>query len=108
MADAEELKKLLGSDKEIPGEVAKGLGQAIEQMRHLNSNSLTDPAVLSMLKNDIIAQVRQVELELARKVQEKLGSASGALGEGDAPDRYKKMIDDYYRRLSTRNSQQPH
>lgn len=105
MNDAEELKKMLGANKELGSEDSKALGQAIDEMHHLNSNSLTSPAVIEMLKNDIIARVRQVELDLARRVQEKLGSSSGALGEGDAPDRYKKMLDDYYRRLSTRTGQ---
>jgi len=75
-------------------------------LRRLNPNALADPSQLAVLKNDIIDPVRAVELELARRLQAKLGKGgAGALGDGDAPDRYRKMIDDYYRRLSLRSTE---
>jgi hypothetical protein len=103
IAEAEALRKQLGPNSEA----GKRLGEAIEKLQQINrsSNAMNNPAVLAMLKNDIIPQAQQVELELARQLQDKLGGSPGALGEGDAPDRYKKVIDDYYRRLSTRSTE---
>jgi hypothetical protein len=75
----------------------------IEQLRRINPAIFNDPAQLALLKNEIIDPLRQIEVELARKLQAKLGlNGSGSPGEGDAPDRYRKMIEDYYRRLSAR------
>jgi hypothetical protein len=57
-----------------------------------------------MLKSEIIDPLRQLELELARRLQARLGNKGpGTLGEGEAPDRYRRMIEDYYRRLSVRS-----
>lgn len=78
----------------------------IEQLRSINPNAFGDPALLAMLKSEIIDPLRQIEIELAKKLQAKLGNnGPGALSDGDAPDRYRKMIEDYYRRLSARSPQ---
>ena len=78
----------------------------IEQLRQLNPNAFSDPAQLALLKSEIIDPLRQIEIELAKKLQAKLGNnGPGALSDGDAPDRYRKMIEDYYRRLSARSPQ---
>ncbi|HEU4389061.1 MAG TPA: hypothetical protein VFV34_14770 [Blastocatellia bacterium] len=54
-----------------------------------------------MLKNEVIDPLRQLELALAKRLQEKLATgAPGTIGESEAPDRYRKSIEDYYRRLS--------
>jgi hypothetical protein len=75
----------------------------IEQLRRINPNIFNDPAQLAMLKSEIIDPLRQIEVELARKLQARLGvNGAGAFGEGDAPDRYRRMIEDYYRKLSAR------
>jgi hypothetical protein len=70
----------------------------------MNPNAFADPAQLALLKSEVIEPLRQIEIELARRLQAKLGNnGSGAFGDGDAPDRYRKMIEDYYRRLSARS-----
>lgn len=74
----------------------------IEQLKRINPNIFNDAAQLALLKNEVIDPLRQIEVELARKLQAKLGIGAGSPGEGDAPDRYRKMIEDYYRRLSAR------
>ena len=76
----------------------------IDQLRRFNPNPFADAAQLALLKNEVIDPLRQLEIELARMLQAKLGNnGSGAFGDGDAPDRYRKMIEDYYRRLSARS-----
>ena len=100
LGEAEELRRSLGRNSDLGRE----LDRAIDQLRKINPNVFSDPAQLALLKNEVIDQLRQIELALARKLQAKLGNnGSGALNDGDAPDRYRKMIEDYYRRLSARS-----
>jgi hypothetical protein len=100
LADAEELKRALGKNSDL----TKDLNRAIEQLRRFNPNAFADPAQLALLKNEVIDPLRQLEIELARRLQAKLGNnGPGAFGDGDAPDRYRKIIEDYYRRLSARS-----
>jgi len=100
IAEAEELRRSLGPNSDL----ARELSRAIEQLRRISPNAFSDPAQLALLKSEVIDPLRQLELELARRLQAKLGNnGPGALGDGDAPDRYRKMIEDYYRRLSMRS-----
>jgi hypothetical protein len=74
----------------------------MDQLRGLNVFS--DPAQLAKLKSEVIEPLRQIEVELARRLQAKLGNnGAGALSDGEAPDRYRKLIEEYYRRLSVRS-----
>jgi hypothetical protein len=97
LAEAEDLRRELGRNSEL----ARELNRAIEQLRKFNPDAFNDPAQLAMLKNEVIDPLRHLEVQLARKLQAKLGAGiPGSLGEGEAPDRYRKKIEDYYRRLS--------
>ena len=98
--EAEELRRQLGRNSDL----ARDLNRAIDQLKKIDPNAFSNPAQLAMLKNEVIDPLRQLELELARRLQAKLGrGAPGALGDAEAPDRYHKMIEDYYRRLSSRS-----
>lgn len=91
---------MLGRDSEM----ARELNRAIEQLKKINPNAFNDPAQLAMLKNEVIEPLRQLEYLLAQRLQRRLGNnGAGALSDGDAPDRYRKMIEEYYRRLSQRS-----
>ena len=100
MNEAEELRRSLGPNSDL----ARDLGRAIEQLRRIDPNALGDPSHLAALKSEVIDPLRQLEVELARRLQAKLGNnGPGAFSDGDAPDRYRKMIEEYYRRLSARS-----
>lgn len=100
----QELRRQLGRNSDV----ARDLDRVIEQLRRINPAIFNDAAQLALLKNEVIDPLRQIEVELARKLQAKLGaSGAGSPGEGDAPDRYRRMIEDYYRRLSARPQTQP-
>ena len=100
LADAEELKRALGRNSDL----GRDLNRAVDQLRRMNPNAFADPSQLALLKSEVIDPLRQIEIELARRLQAKLGNnGAGAFGDGDAPDRYRKMIEDYYRRLSARS-----
>ncbi len=104
IGELEELRRQLGRDPEL----ARDLNQALEQLRKINPNAFSDPAQLALLKNEVIEPLRQLELNLARKLQARLGNNGvGSLSDGDAPDRYRKVIEDYYRRLSSRSPDTP-
>ena len=100
MKDAEELRRALGHNPDL----ARDLNRITEQLRRINPEAFSDPAQLALLKNEVIEPLRQMEIELARRLQAKLGNnGAGALSDGDAPDRYRKLIEEYYRRLSARS-----
>jgi hypothetical protein len=100
LADAEELRRALGRNSDL----GRDLNRAVDQLRRMNPNAFADPSQLALLKSEVIDPLRQIEIELARRLQAKLGNnGAGAFGDGDAPDRYRKMIEDYYRRLSARS-----
>jgi hypothetical protein len=100
LGEAEELRRSLGRNSDL----ARDLNRAIEQLRRIDPNAFADPSQLAALKSEVIDPLRQLEVELARRLQAKLGNnGSGAFSDGDAPDRYRKMIEDYYRRLSARS-----
>lgn len=103
IADAEELKRALGRNNDL----ARDLNRAVDELKRLNANAFSDPSQLAALKSEVIDPLRQIEIELARRLQAKLGNnGAGAFGDGDAPDRYRKMIEEYYRRLSARSPEQ--
>jgi hypothetical protein len=53
------------------------------------------------LKAQVIDPLRQVELELSRRLREQLGRSNLRLGdEGAAPARYRRSVEEYYKRLS--------
>ena len=90
---------MLGGNKELAQEVDR----ALEALRRINPDPFNDPSQMALLKSEVIDPLRQIEFELARKLAAKLGNRNGALNDGEAPDRYRKQIEDYYRRLSSRN-----
>lgn len=99
IAEAEEIRR------QLEGPHRRELGRIIEQMRRIDPNAFSDPSQLAMLKNEVIDPLRRLEMELAEQLQAKLGRTAGSPSDADAPQRYKKMIEDYYRRLSRRSPQ---
>ncbi|MBI3649732.1 MAG: hypothetical protein HY231_01650 [Acidobacteria bacterium] len=101
LEEAQELRRALKGNNDL----TRDLDQAIEQLRRINPNAFQDPAQLALLKSEVIDPLRQLEVELARRLQAKQGNSGiGSLSDGDAPDRYRKLIEDYYRRLSSRSA----
>lgn len=99
--EAQELRRALRGN----GDLARDLDKVIEQMKRIDPNAFGDPSQMALLKSEVIDPLHQIEVELARKLQGKLDNQGiGSLSDGDAPDRYRKLIEEYYRRLSSRSA----
>lgn len=111
-----------GDNRQLPAEIrehlreaqdlrrewgATGLGtgrldEVIEQLKRLADGRMEgDAATAALLKADVVEPLRQLELELSRQAQQQGGRTNLRLrDEGAAPERYKKAVEEYYRRLS--------
>jgi len=58
-------------------------------------------ATAALLKADVIEPLRQLELELSRQLQAQNGRTNLRLrDEGAPPEKYRKAVEEYYRKLS--------
>jgi hypothetical protein len=98
LRDAEGLRRELGGSSSGGRE----LGGAIEQLRRLADGRMEGEAqTAASLKAQVIDPLRQLEVELSRRLREQLGRTNLRLGDqGAAPERYRKSVEEYYRRLS--------
>jgi hypothetical protein len=78
------------------------LDQAIEQLKRLADGQMQGNAqTAAALKADVVEPLRQLELQLSRQMQSYTGRTNLRLrDEGAAPERYRKQVEEYYRRLS--------
>ena len=97
LRDAEGLRRELGGTS-----AGRELGGAIEQLRGMADGRMEGEAqTAAALKAQVIDPLRQLELELSKRLREQLGRTNLRLGdEGAAPGRYRKSVEEYYRRLS--------
>ena len=88
----------MSGDREITGQ----LDQAIQGMREAADAMLRDDIrTAGLLKTQVIDPLRNIENELSKRVQAKLGKNNLRLAnEGEAPERYRQLVGEYYKRLS--------
>ncbi|HKX27979.1 MAG TPA: DUF4175 family protein [Blastocatellia bacterium] len=103
LRDAEDLRRNLGRDPDL----TRGLDQAIQALRQAGQMSaLDDTQTAALLKTQVVDPLRGIEMELSRRLQAKLDKNNLRLSdEGAAPERYRKLVDEYYKRLSSRSPQ---
>jgi hypothetical protein len=101
--DAEELRRNLGRDRDL----AHNLDQAIQALRQAAEMiGRDDNQTAALLKTQVVDPLRNIELELSKRLQAKLDKNNLRLSdEGAAPERYRKLVDEYYKRLSSRSPQ---
>jgi len=99
--EAEDIRRNLGKDRDL----ANGIDQAIQGLRRANDALMRDDMETALLlKDKVIEPLRSVELELSKRLQLKLGKNNLRLSnEGEAPAAYRKLVDEYYKRLSSRS-----
>jgi hypothetical protein len=98
LREAENLRRDWGA---TGGPVGR-LGDVIDQLKRfadgrMDGNALTAAA----LKENVVEPLRQLELELSRQLQQRGQTNLRLRDEGAAPERYRKAVEEYYRRLST-------
>ncbi|HEY6248219.1 MAG TPA: DUF4175 family protein [Pyrinomonadaceae bacterium] len=78
------------------------LDQIIDRLKQLADGHMDGgAATAALLKADVIEPLRQLELELSRQIQQQSGRTNLRLrDEGAAPEKYRKAVEEYYRRLS--------
>ena len=101
LREAEDIRRNLGRDRDL----ANGLDQAIQGMRRaVDAITRDDMATALLLKDQVIEPLRNIELELSKRLQLKLGKNNLRLSdEGEAPAAYRKLVDEYYKRLSAQS-----
>ena len=99
LRDAEELRRGLNRDRDL----TRNLDQAIQSLRQLDQRlAANDAMTAKLLKDQVIDPLRSIEMELASRLQARLGKNQIRLGdEGTPPERYRRLVDEYYRRLAT-------
>jgi len=111
-----------GDNRQLPSEIHERLNEAqdlrrewaatgldagrlddvIEELKRLANGKMEgDAATAALLKADVVEPLRQLELELSRKLQQQSGRTNLRLrDEGAAPEKYRRAVEEYYRRLS--------
>jgi hypothetical protein len=102
LREAENLRRDWG-----PGGPVGRLGDVVEQLRRFADGRMEgDALTAAALKANVIEPLRQLELELSRQLQQRGQTNLRLRDEGAAPERYRKAVEEYYRRLSSGRSRQ--
>ncbi|HSD47099.1 MAG TPA: DUF4175 family protein [Pyrinomonadaceae bacterium] len=98
LREAQDLRREWGTT----GLGAGRLDEVIEELKRLADGKMDgDAATASYLKSEVVEPLRQLELELSRALQQQSGRTNLRLrDEGAAPEKYRKAVEEYYRRLS--------
>jgi len=99
LRDAENLRREWGGTTTGP---ARRLDEVIERLKRMADGRMEgDAQTAALLKSEVIEPLRQLELELSRQLQQQSGRTNLRLrDEGAAPERYRRAVEEYYRRLS--------
>jgi hypothetical protein len=102
LREAENLRRDWGAQ----GPVGR-LGDVIEQLKRFADGRMEgDAQTAAALKANVVEPLRQLELELSRQLQQRGQTNLRLRDEGAAPERYRKAVEEYYRRLSSGRSKQ--
>jgi hypothetical protein len=98
LREAQDLRREWGQS----GVNAGRLDEVIDQLKRLADGSVNgDAATAALLKAAVVEPLRQLELELSRTLDQQSARTNLRLrDEGAAPEKYRKAVEEYYRRLS--------
>ncbi len=96
--EAQDLRREWGAT----GLGAGRLDEVIEELKRLADGKMEgDAATAALLKADVVEPLRQLELDLSRQLQQQSGRTNLRLrDEGAAPEKYRRAVEEYYRKLS--------
>lgn len=97
--EAQELRRQFGATNFGP---VGRLDEVIQQLKRFADGRMEgDAQTASLLKQNVIEPLRQLELELSKQVQQQSARTNLRLrDEGAAPEQYRKAVEEYYRRLA--------
>ncbi len=98
LREAEGLRREWG----VTGGHFRTLADVIEHLKRLADGRMEGQAqTAAALKADVVEPLRQLELELSRQLQQGVRTNLRLRDEGLAPERYRRAVEEYYRRLSS-------
>jgi hypothetical protein len=106
LKEAEELRRDLNRNGNRDREQTRMLDQAIQALQGMSNGQFReDTETAARLKQQVIDPLRQLEMDLSKRLQAKLGHDNLRLSdEGAAPEQYRKLVEEYYKRLSNRTA----
>ena len=97
LREAQDLRRQWGTTGMSPSR----LDEVIEELKRLANGKMEgDAATAALLKSEVVDPLRQLELELSRALQQQTRTNLRLRDEGAAPEKYRKAVEEYYRRLS--------
>lgn len=98
LREAQDLRREWGATSGPAGR----LDEVIERLKRFADGRMEgDAQTAALLKQEVVEPLRQLELELSRQLQLQSGRTNLRLrDEGAAPEKYRKAVEEYYRRLA--------
>ena len=99
LGDADRLRSQLGAE----GVDVRDLDRIIQQLRGLDQRLLAgDPRSLATLENEVVQGLKEFEFALRRQFAEAESDRPFLTGADEVPEKYRKMVEEYYKALSRR------
>jgi len=83
------------------GQEVGDLTAVLDAMRRLQQSPIyDDPSQVALLQEDILQSLKRLEFGLRREVEGPTERRAALAGSDDVPDEYRKLVEEYYRRLA--------
>jgi cytochrome c biogenesis protein CcdA len=80
---------------------AADLRAVIQAMGRLQRNGIYDnPTQVALLQDEILDALKRLEFGLRRQVEGASDGPASLAGSGDVPDEYRRLVEEYYRKLA--------
>jgi len=90
------------------GQEVGDLTAVLEAMRRLQQNPIyQDPAQVALLNEEILQSLKRLEFGLRREVEGPTERRAALAGSDDVPDEYRKLVEEYYRKLAGSTGREP-
>lgn len=92
----------------LAGGDAAELNAVLEAMRRLQADPIyDDPEQVAALQEQILESLKRLEFGLRREVEGPGERRSALSGSDDVPDEYRKLVEEYYRKLAGGSGRNP-
>jgi hypothetical protein len=77
------------------------LDEVLAALERLQRQGIWDnPAQVAALQEEVLTALKRLEFGLRREVEGEAGRRAALAGSGDVPDPYRKLVEEYYRKLA--------